>query len=167
MTQSKYKFGAAVVSDGVDYGYFPFIASYNVLPGFDALAGFLQAYGELPVGQGLNAWHSAPAFNTDKVRTPLRIESIGKSGFLFEWEWYVLLKRLRKPVELTVIPLGTHVLVRPQDLLASQQGTVDWMQFWLKGEEDPDQSKAEQYKRWRELRKLQEKNEATRSDSHQ
>jgi len=33
---------------------------------------------------------------------------------------------------------------------------VDWFCFWLKGEEDPDPAKAEQYKRWRELRKLHE-----------
>jgi hypothetical protein len=35
---------------------------------------------------------------------------------------------------------------------------VDWFCFWLKGEEDPDPDKAEQYKRWRELRKLQSNN---------
>ena len=29
------------------------------------------------------------------------------------------------------------------------------MKFWLKDEEDPDPAKAEQYKRWHELRKLQ------------
>jgi len=34
---------------------------------------------------------------------------------------------------------------------------VDWMKFWLKGEEDSDPAKAEQYNRWRELRNLQEK----------
>ncbi|MBA2524939.1 MAG: hypothetical protein H0V18_04015, partial [Pyrinomonadaceae bacterium] len=43
LAQSKYTFGAAVVSDGVDYGYFQFIASYNILPGFDPLASYLQA----------------------------------------------------------------------------------------------------------------------------
>jgi len=32
---------------------------------------------------------------------------------------------------------------------------VDWFRFWLKEEEDPDPGKAEQYARWRELRKLQ------------
>jgi hypothetical protein len=32
--------------------------------------------------------------------------------------------------------------------------------FWLKGEEDPDPAKADQYARWRELRKLQGANEA-------
>jgi hypothetical protein len=35
---------------------------------------------------------------------------------------------------------------------------VDWFRFWLKGEEDPDPAKVEQYARWRELRNLQEHN---------
>jgi hypothetical protein len=43
--------------------------------------------------------------------------------------------------------------------MTSQEGKVDWFCFWLKGEEDPDPEKAEQYKRWRELRKLQEEND--------
>jgi len=29
---------------------------------------------------------------------------------------------------------------------------VDWYCFWLKGEEDPDPAKSEQYRRWRKLR---------------
>jgi hypothetical protein len=37
--------------------------------------------------------------------------------------------------------------------------------FWLQGNEEPDPKKAEQYARWRELRKLQEKNEASRDGS--
>jgi hypothetical protein len=37
---------------------------------------------------------------------------------------------------------------------------VDWFRFWLKEEEDPEPAKAEQYKRWRELKKMQEQNGA-------
>jgi hypothetical protein len=47
--------------------------------------------------------------------------------------------------------------------MLSQQTTVDWYGFWLKGEEDPDPAKVEQYKRWRELRKLQQANEGTQN----
>jgi hypothetical protein len=50
-------------------------------------------------------------------------------------------------------------LSNPAERLASQGGNVDWFRFWLKGEEDPDAAKAAQYKRWRELRKLQGENE--------
>ena len=48
----------------------------------------------------------------------------------------------------------------PRLRLASESIHVDWFRFWLKGEEDTDPAKAEQYKRWRELRKLQEENDA-------
>jgi hypothetical protein len=52
--------------------------------------------------------------------------------------------------------LGEHILIRPQQRLLSQETVVDWYCFCLKSEEDPDPAKAEQFKRWREMRKLQE-----------
>ena len=48
---------------------------------------------------------------------------------------------------------------KPWERMISQQGNMDRFCFWLKGEEDPDPAKAEQYARWRELRTLQEENE--------
>jgi hypothetical protein len=51
------------------------------------------------------------------------------------------------------------VLQNPGQRLASQGGTVDWFDFWLNGHEDSDPVKAEQYKRWRELGKLQGQND--------
>jgi hypothetical protein len=47
----------------------------------------------------------------------------------------------------------------PEGRMLSQEGSVDWFRFWLKGEEDPDPAKAEQYSRWRELRKEQDQND--------
>jgi len=70
------------------------------------------------------------------------------------------LLRLRKPVELVYLPEGEHILEKPWERLISQQGNVDWFRFWLQGYEDPDPAKAEQYARWRELRKLQQANNA-------
>ena len=52
---------------------------------------------------------------------------------------------------------GLHVLEKPRERLVASGGNLDWFCFWLKGEEAPDPAKAEQYKRWRELRKLDEK----------
>jgi hypothetical protein len=43
--------------------------------------------------------------------------------------------------------MGSH------DLATGQRRLV---LLWLKGEEEPDSRKAEQYKRWRQLRKLQQ-----------
>lgn len=75
------------------------------------------------------------------------------------WEPYAGLHFLHKPVDLVMLNTAEHVLTNPAVRLVSQGGSVDWFSFWLKGEEDPDPSKADQYVRWRELRKLQEANE--------
>jgi hypothetical protein len=47
------------------------------------------------------------------------------------------------------------ITIEEAQCLAAQQGAVDWFDFWLNGREDPDPAKAEQYERWRELRRLQ------------
>jgi len=94
------------------------------------------------------------------VKTPLRIEAFGPGSLLGLWDWHSALSILKKPVDVIYFPHATHLLTKPSERIVSQQGSVDWFCFWLKGEEDPDPAKAEQYKRWSELRKLQQKNEA-------
>ncbi len=71
------------------------------------------------------------------------------------------LRRLGKPVEMVVLEDGVHALERPWDRRVSLQSNVDWFTFWLKGEEDRDPAKAEQYARWRALRKLHEQQQIT------
>ncbi len=66
------------------------------------------------------------------------------------------LKGYRKPLEVFVYPDERHEKVWPSHRYAIYQRNADWLNFWLKGEEDPDPAKAEQYSRWRELRKQQE-----------
>ncbi len=44
-------------------------------------------------------------------------------------------------------------------------GGVDWFTLWLKGEDDLDPIKAQQYVRWHELRKPQEQNQKNTSTS--
>jgi hypothetical protein len=154
LTHSKHHFTAAALADGVDYSYFQYMAFSNVQPG---LAGeFEQVYGGPPYGKRLLPWlKQSPAFLMDRIETPLRIQTLGPESVLFDWHWYSGLSRLGKPVEMIYIPDGEHILEKPWERMTSQQGNVDWFCFWLKGEEDPDPTKAEQYKRWRELRSLQ------------
>jgi hypothetical protein len=52
-----------------------------------------------------------------------------------------------------------HVLSNPGERMTAQGGTVDWFCFWLQDYEDPDPAKADQYKRWRELKTLQAEND--------
>jgi hypothetical protein len=151
LTHSKYLFAAAAIADGVDYGDFQYMAFSNALPGL--VDEYEQLYGGPPFGKRLTQWlKRSPSFLMDKIETPLRIQTLGHESLLFDWPWYSGLSQLGKPVEMIYIPEGTHLVEKPWDRVISQQGNVDWFCFWLKGEEDSDPTKAEQYKRWREIR---------------
>ena len=159
LTHSKHHFAAAAVADGVDYSYFQYMALPN---GDEALAdGFDRVNGAPPFGEGLLKWLKvSPAFLMDKIETPLRIQTLYPISLLSDWHWFSGLTRLGKPVEMIYIPDGAHILEKPWHRMISQQGNVDWFCFWLKGEEDPDPAKAEQYKRWHNLRALGAKGSA-------
>ena len=75
------------------------------------------------------------------------------------WQPYAGLRYLKKPVDLMMLNTDEHILTNPGVRLASQGGSVDWFRFWLQDYEDPDPAKAEQYDRWRVLRKLQKEND--------
>jgi hypothetical protein len=153
LTHSTYHLAAASVSDGVDTGYFQYVEGETSI-GLSADAD--SVIGAPPFGEGLALWlKRSPGFLLDKVSTPVRILAHGgfeAGGILTEWEWFAGLTRLGKPVELIYLPEGTHILQKPAERLISQQGNVDWFCFWLKGEEDTDPSKVDQYSSWRELR---------------
>jgi len=153
LTHSKYHFVAAAVADGVDGSYFQYMAFPWSAPDFE------QVFGGPPFGKRLSQWlKQSPAFLMDKIETPLRIQVLGPDSMLLDWHWFSGLSRLGKAVEMIYIPEGTHILEKPWERMTSQQGNVDWFCFWLKDEEDPDPAKADQYERWRELRKLQQQN---------
>jgi hypothetical protein len=82
------------------------------------------------------------------------------------WEPYAGLHYLHKPVDLIMLNTDEHVLTNPAVRLASQGGSVDWFRFWLQGYEDPDPAKADQYMRWRALRKMQVENEKKSTVPH-
>jgi dipeptidyl aminopeptidase/acylaminoacyl peptidase len=154
LTHSIHHFAAAALADGVDFSYFQYMLAGRWVLSFND---FEVINGAPPFGNGLHTWlERSPAFLMDKIETPLRIQTLNPQSLLSDWHWYTGLSRLGKPVEMMYIPDGTHILEKPWERMTSQQGNVDWYCFWLKGEEDPDPAKAEQYKRWRELRHLHE-----------
>jgi len=153
LTHSTYHFAAASILDGVDDGYVQYIEFANTFP--EMGDEFERANDGHPWGKGLQSWFKeAPGFNVDRVQTPLRIVALNPESLLGEWEWFALLMRMDKPVEMVYLEDGKHELVHPLDRIISQRGNTDWFRFWLKGEEDLDRAKAEQYARWRKLRKL-------------
>jgi hypothetical protein len=150
LIHAKHHFAAASVTDGIDVGFTQYVlfsgASAEVATEFAAInAG-------VPWGMSLQNWvEKSPTFGIDRVKTPVHITALdSERSLLGEWEWFSALRILGKPVELEVIggKYGAHVLERPWDRLASQEGTVDWFCYWLNGEEDPDPAKSAQYARW-------------------
>ncbi len=158
LTHSTYHFAAASIEDGIEASYFQYVTSASSLP-YTARA-YPSYNGGPPFGENLKSWlERSPGFNLDKVLTPVRLVETSGEKLFEDWEWYVGLSQLGKPVEMVMMQDGAHPVVKPWDRMISQQGNVDWFLFWLKGEEDPDLTKAAQNARWRELRKLQEQND--------
>jgi dipeptidyl aminopeptidase/acylaminoacyl peptidase len=158
ITHSKYHFRAAVLSETNDAGYFTYVSFLNVAGTKER---FEPMNGGVPFGVSLDSWiREAPEFSLDKVNTAMLLQPNGPGSLLGLWEWFVGFRRLGRPVEMIFMPDAGHVATRPEDRIISQGTAVDWFTFWLKGEEDSDPAKAEQYKRWREMRKLQDKNKA-------
>ncbi|HSZ00423.1 MAG TPA: hypothetical protein VK788_13060 [Terriglobales bacterium] len=143
------RFAAATLADGVDESYMQYLL-FGVGQSHSESEGI---YGTAPFGDGLKRWvESAPGFQLSHVKTPLRIEAITPASLLEEWEIYASLMKQGKAVDLIYFPNGQHILQKPVERLASQQGNVDWFRFWLEGEEDSDPTKANQYALWRRLR---------------
>ncbi len=138
LTHSTHRFAAASLVDGISCGYFEEIALPEEAWDVNSLNG-----GSAPFNGGLKLWmKNAPGFNLDMVRTPVRLVALGNYSVLSSWEWYVGLTLQNKPVG-----------VKMSQRFLTQQGIVDWFDFWLQGNEDPSPSKHDQYARWRELRK--------------
>jgi len=142
-------FAAATIADGVDYSYMQYLLWAEYPTSLESE----QIYGNGPFGEGLREWtQRSPGFRLDRIQTPLRIEAIGAISLLGEREIYASLWKQGKPVDLIYFPNGQHILQKPLERMASQQGNVDWFRFWLLHEEDHDPAKEKQYARWRQLR---------------
>lgn len=99
----------------------------------------------------------SPALNVANMQIPLLREYGPVIGFQ-SLEFYAAAKRYGKQVEQYIYPDEPHIFSQPVHRIASMQRNLDWFNFWLQGKEDADPAKTEQYKRWRELKKLHEKN---------
>jgi hypothetical protein len=152
LVHSDLQYAAAITDDNYDGSYFQAVMSGSKQ--------FAIENGAEPYGEGLKLWmQRAPGFNADKIRTPLRLQASSPppTSILASWEMFTRLRELNKPVEFFLIPdieHGNHTIQNPAQCLASQEGAVDWFDFWLNDREDPDPGKADQYARWRKLRGL-------------
>jgi dipeptidyl aminopeptidase/acylaminoacyl peptidase len=153
LTHSDLRFSAASSSDSGIYNY----GSYWRDNSDQLMADYERQLGGAPYGPTFDNWLKfSPAFNAQKVRTPLLMESTHSPvGTIRNMEFFVALRKQGKPVELYYYPHGEHILDTPFERVASLQRNRDWFRFWMQGYEgkapeyDPDQ-----YVRWRTLRKL-------------
>ncbi|MBL4837473.1 MAG: hypothetical protein JKY34_07825 [Kordiimonadaceae bacterium] len=148
ITFSEYNFTAAVVADASNLSRYSLSVYHGRPLGIQDMENLM---GARPFGNSRVKWiQKDPNLHLDNIKTALRIESNGPEIPLW-WGAYTMLRRMNKPVELVIYPRGEHNLKKPFEQLSSQQGTVDWLAFWLKNEENPDRAKAEQYDRWRKM----------------
>lgn len=158
LTKTPKRFAAAIIADSDFLGYMQRLLGVDGNPGNTSTREAIQIYGALPFGDGLKAWiEKAPAFNLDKIVTPLRIEVHDLFSVLMNWEIYAGLRLQGKPVDLIQLPSAVHIVAKPLERLASEQGSVEWFDFWLNNHEEIDPIKAEQYSRWHTFRELQGK----------
>src|SRR5438045_439721 len=116
---------------------------------------------KLPAGDSTARWQKiSAALNAERILTPLLINT-ADAEYVSDMQLVTTLRELKKPVEMFIYPEERHIKNQPKHRYEIYERNVDWMRFWLKDEEDPDPAKAEQYKRWRELRKLQQASEPT------
>jgi dipeptidyl aminopeptidase/acylaminoacyl peptidase len=158
LSHSTMRFAAAVVADNVDYSYMQVVLSNHY-------ADAASAIGAPAFGAGLKTWlDRSTGFNVDVIHAPILL--IGQSGggmqgyILGEWEILGRLRELHRPVEMYLMPeIDTHPSHNPQNpdqVIAVQERTVDWFDFWLNGHEMSGVDKTTQYARWRLLRQQQE-----------
>jgi dipeptidyl aminopeptidase/acylaminoacyl peptidase len=143
-----YQYRAILSTARGDLGYFGYLATTY------GRFWSLEGNGGPPIGKSFETFRrNALPFNLEHVTTPIMSqEPDGLRYVPLMWEIHENLKMLGKPEEFIIFPDGIHNLVKPWERLTSQQAAVDWFCFWLKGEEDPDPAKREQYARWRAMR---------------
>jgi len=157
LTRSTLRFSAASITDGMSGGYWQQMLSLD-LAGSRFSSERVVRNGGQPWGDGLQSWlRNAPTFNMQKVTAPVQVFGAGPASLLSMWEPYALLRFQGKPAEMVMLESDEHVLTNPAVRRASQGRTVDWMRFWLQGEEDPAPEKRDQYRAWERQCELQKR----------
>lgn len=90
-----------------------------------------------------------------QISTPLLFHSHGLWSLVYHGMLADRMNHLGRPADILYFEAASHSTTRPQHRLRSLGTSIDWWRFWLKGEQDPDPAKAQQYAHWRELKAVQ------------
>lgn len=94
-----------------------------------------------------SAWSQHP----QRLRTPLLL-NLAQNEALFGFEGISALQAAKRPLEVRIFPDEGHIKYHPRNLAGVYDNNIMWLDFWLKGREDPDPRFADQYVRWRKMR---------------
>lgn len=150
LTHSSFDFGAAALTSTANYGLWYWTMSGGEFGVGRSTAGVEAVYAGAPLGPNLERYlELAPDMSADRFRTPLWMWSGSVPGL---WDLYANLRRQNVPAEYWYLRDSQHDVYKVSQRLLTYGMIVDWFRFWLKGEEDSDPAKAEQYARWRDYR---------------
>jgi len=122
------------------------------LQGAGFKANLLKEWGLGSPSETPEAWKRlSPAFNIDKLQTPILMQ-FAEQEYFAAWDYFVPLSESSTPVELYVFPHEPHLQIEPRHQLAANDRNLDWFRFWLQDYVDPDPEKAEQYHRWETMK---------------
>ncbi|WP_165191585.1 Atxe2 family lasso peptide isopeptidase [Caulobacter soli] len=124
----------------------------NAMAGRDVPDLLNKVWGLGPPDITPEAWRAlSPAFNVDKIRAPMLIQTPEQEYRLIP-EFIARLSRSTTPSEVYAFPNEAHILVQPRHRAAAYARNLDWFRFWLQDHVDPDPAKSEQYARWRAMK---------------
>lgn len=98
------------------------------------------------------------AQNTDRIEFPILIQASDRE-YVGGLEAYTALKQAGRVVDLFVFPNEFHVKWQPAHRLAIYQRSLDWFDFWFKGELATEPRRRAEAEHWRQLREKCHKDE--------
>ena len=99
------------------------------------------------------------AQNTDRIKMPILIQASDRE-YMGGLEAYTALKQAGRFVDLFVFPNEFHIKWQPAHRLAIYQRSLDWFNFWFKGDLPTDPRRRAEAEHWQDLR------EKCRKDDH-
>lgn len=146
----KIKLAAAAVFDSMTASYGEYVNSAG-LGDSESVDGYGKQYGDGNFWENKKGWLDAPAFNVDRVQTPVLFSTAGLTTSWSLLETVGAFRLLHRPFEYHFYPNGAHGLQRPREREAAMQLHIDWMKFWILGQQHPvpDDNR---YERWQKIK---------------
>jgi dipeptidyl aminopeptidase/acylaminoacyl peptidase len=156
-----YRLRAAVIDDAFSGSYANML--FERAQGLPSLQSYTSLYGAAFWERPERWLANELTFNVSKIEAPTLISVHDAQSALASSDVIGAFSLNHRPFDFLVYPGATHVLRRPTQRLASQQATLDWMRFWLKGELPDDGDRAQ---RWLLLRAKWERQQQWEGAGH-